>query len=1012
MKTRRSSEIPCDGGVKFHSKESVMCVRNFRLSLLIAVFSFGISSATQFAYAQAKKPANTPANDISKLKPPAGPLRGPAKNGPPIVMLTTRDPNALEQPLDYSAMVREIVRQSFLIAARDELSLPTRDQTLREQFPRSAQGKAARAPFEILGRIHPIAKGKVTVFTQDGDRYRVVWDRVFPAHRVNYIDHLVKQMEEFSRTEFPKVLKAEGYTGRRPPFRKSAPVSQNVAKLLTQWSFLPQYAAIRQLHTEIRKNGESPELLAALARGYVNLSSLTDRHWSPAHKAYKARALLYAQRLVVKQRSSANSYWVRGYVCGILGRHRWALNNFRTAEKLAKRVKGTKPPEWYAVMKADCVADVEAVQAAAETGEQQALARYLRLLSVEFTNSHNVRLKAAGLVLDASPDCFRAMDMVAANGSLGTKREASHTGVQYFAKNLYDRIAAVPDLSKPVRKLIATGKAADGDLFDEIDARAKLIRQLRAEGLTDRNEPSLSVLAQLIQDVGFLLACRLLEYEKNSLAVNADDSVATLAPLAEGHPFAEWLQCFSSDRAKVIESLKKMIRTVDSTEWVPSEYPMINQVYYKIDAKEFRKLSEAAFLHSDEVFRDKLRNVLKFTNKDAKMRSLQVLHRLSPNHPMTVACLIQHDWKWSAPRVAAWEKKYHNDPDVMSQLGTQYFQQKRFADCERVRKRYVEIGYDKAAYSDLANLYYFLKKYDKWKQTLEEYLTVPAIGLEHARVRMQIARHYMRLKDWQTALPYAAAAAQTGAAWAMLGASECYEGVGDMRSAEAYVRATSQRYRNQSARWYRWCRRTGEGDAKSAAVPARAYYRSLLKTATNRQMEEYAFFLLLENEPNNARPVLQTVYDKLRGPNHAVRLALIDVHNGDAKSAAEILKRGAETKTKLNLSPAYKKAYGQLIAEFRKCLALGKGGKLDFAAIDTLIQEAPIELATEFWSYVGRFLFYRGDRKNAEKYLQLAATSPHAYYFTAMLATMELRNQGIAIGPKRATVRPATPGKK
>lgn len=51
-------------------------------------------------------------------------------------------------------------------------------------------------------------------------------------------------------------------------------------------------------------------------------------------------------------------------------------------------------------------------------------------------------------------------------------------------------------------------------------------------------------------------------------------------------------------------------------------------------------------------------------------------------------------------------------------------------------------------------------------------------------MRVDIARHFMGRKEWDKARPYADAAAQTYAGWAMLCAAECYEGLEDWDKAE------------------------------------------------------------------------------------------------------------------------------------------------------------------------------------------------------------------------------------
>ena len=78
---------------------------------------------------------------------------------------------------------------------------------------------------------------------------------------------------------------------------------QDVEKRLESLSMVETFAAVRRLHEAIRADGESPARLAALARAYAQLGMLTEFLWSPAHRVFKARALLYAERL--KQRASA-----------------------------------------------------------------------------------------------------------------------------------------------------------------------------------------------------------------------------------------------------------------------------------------------------------------------------------------------------------------------------------------------------------------------------------------------------------------------------------------------------------------------------------------------------------------------------------------------------------------------------------------------------------------------------------------------------------------------------------
>ena len=84
---------------------------------------------------------------------------------------------------------------------------------------------------------------------------------------------------------------------------------------------------------------------------------------------------------------------------------------------------------------------------------------------------------------------------------------------------------------------------------------------------------------------------------------------------------------------------------------------------------------------------------------------------------------------------------------------------------------------------------------------------------------------------WAKAQPYAEAAAQTWAGWAMQCAVRCYEGMKDWERAELWVRRLSERYPDSSLRaWLNFCKRTGHGDHRGGAGPGRS--SSVRKPAT------------------------------------------------------------------------------------------------------------------------------------------------------------------------------------
>ena len=102
----------------------------------------------------------------------------------------------------------------------------------------------------------------------------------------------------------------------------------------------PQFAAVRALHAQIRSDGESPERLGALVRAYANLGSETEYQWTPSSKLFKARALLYAQRMLARDPRSPWPLWHRAYALALSGLHRDALADLDASRKLARPAAG------------------------------------------------------------------------------------------------------------------------------------------------------------------------------------------------------------------------------------------------------------------------------------------------------------------------------------------------------------------------------------------------------------------------------------------------------------------------------------------------------------------------------------------------------------------------------------------------------------------------------------------------------------------------------------------------
>ena len=233
---------------------------------------------------------------------------------------------------------RELVRQALLIAARDELGLPTRDELLDDVPPGQGRGR----PVEIATLFRP---GECHALVRRGEGAKT---EILQKHDLGtnpddgrLHDEAHRGGRSRCRGPVPRAVEAARPGGRsRTRSAADAPVPPDVETRLEQLGLVDHFAAVRALHEAIRADGESPARLAALARAYAQLGVLSEYQWSPAHRAFKARALLYAERLVARDPKSALAVRSRAFVRALVGRHDLALADLDEAKTLDEATKG------------------------------------------------------------------------------------------------------------------------------------------------------------------------------------------------------------------------------------------------------------------------------------------------------------------------------------------------------------------------------------------------------------------------------------------------------------------------------------------------------------------------------------------------------------------------------------------------------------------------------------------------------------------------------------------------
>jgi hypothetical protein len=705
----------------------------------------------QAAAANAEKGITFLLQELSSLQPrkPAGLSADSPRN---VVMLDAQELDAAGSQ-GPAILQQELVRQAFLLAAREELGLATRDRGLREAFPQAAA--PAYVPFDFLisvRRGHPL---RLAIFRQYGSEFEVLWDKELKLAPAERFDDLVAQCEALSRKEFVDVLQRAGLRKADRPNRQPAQSPTEIEAGPVDFNFIAQFASLRRLHAAVLATGESPELTAGLARTYAELGAESAFLWSPAHKSFEARGLLYAERLLRKSGAGPLSLWTRAYVRALVGRHQGALDDLAQAAKVAAGDASAIRPAWVDVIQAYCEFDQEKLNALDKNDRIRPLVRYLQMLGQEFTAGRDARLGAIGNALEVHSDSFRAMDLVAADSPTEFIQTARQQALKSFPTSLYHRLAEVPGLPEEAAKLCAAEREHDGkrDAANEMANRVKLVALLdRAAVEADRAEPSLAVLAALIRETSFVHARQMVDFQLYNVGPT-EDIFAALSPLLDGHPYQKYVEALTYDSEASVASLQLQAETIDTRELELTEAKML--LHFGATKQDFfrNKFYYLAFFRVDPVYRDLTMHALRtdpnsripWSNYDPKSQIRQQLaHKselqaISPHAPVNVLAEIlaaeyANDLQTLLELAPAWEKKFAADPTVLAALTDFYGRLGRDDDALRVAKRAVEVFPELSPYLRLARLYRKRGDLVRWKATLDEFLEQESVDDEHAQV--------------------------------------------------------------------------------------------------------------------------------------------------------------------------------------------------------------------------------------------------------------------------------------
>ncbi|MBO0699929.1 MAG: hypothetical protein J2P46_16140, partial [Zavarzinella sp.] len=331
----------------------------------------------------------------------------------------------------------------------------------------------------------------------------------------------------------------------------------------------------------------------------------------------------------------------------------------------------------------------------------------------------------------------------------------------------------------------------------------------------DPADPSWALLGRFAQEERVVQVAGRLRFLADDLNAPADEFFKSAAPLVAGHPLYPYLESHVIDPKRWPDEYRDRLRA-DRVPALSYRHLPVIVAQRRLGRDAATRATHVAQAHGDWLYYDSALALR--ASLDGQDRT-PLAHRLlwvSPHAPIARAALIRSDTAIPEAMLATWELEAQH-PEIFEALAGRAFRAGRWEDVNRYFRRALELSPDVTLYRLVAEGYKARGDMAGWVATLESFLRTDDPGLDHARVRVDLAYHFLAAKDYPRAHGYAEAAAESGAPFALRCAARCADAAGEWAKAEAHARRLSEQFPDALAAWLIWCHRTGKGDAAAAA---------------------------------------------------------------------------------------------------------------------------------------------------------------------------------------------------
>ena len=793
---------------------------------------------------------------------------------------TAQTPHAIHldcpiQPLgdSTSILLREVIRQSFLLAARDECALDAADTSAGDS---SRPGETVFS-FRILSPSDE-KKELLAALSEAGNDAVLARSSVTHHNTRAALMSAVELAERDSRETFPAVLASKGIVLAPPKWTDALPVPAPICSRMTKLDLVQQFQAARELHALIHQEGESPARLAALARVYANLFQLTRICLGPEPDVFAARALLYAQRVSLKAPKDKEALWSKVYVLTLVGLHADAGSAIVQADALAGDA-----PDFAAPVRAYLKFDPDGLTDTAVAPAVQPFAAYLDFLIVAPSRpeayvaekAERARLKNAFVqTLD---------DRLILTGSVGTvltlAERAEHDTDTMLAVGLKE----VPNASAELLAATKTLGASETPLL----ARRAIIDALLKDNAFADSPLTGQMLARIIRGITLQQSLRHAIAQSRMLARSIDEYVTSVLPVVQDDPFVCILEATRLIQLDGRAAAAKHLADVATLELRANTGVLDHLLWLTTDSALVSRAWKRSYSLSDGTAYD-VENELFINHREAtnsfQLAQAEWLGSISPGNPTGLAQRIHLDWPHLRDQLETIRPVALQHPTVALWTGGKLLDEERFEEAAVFYQMAIDRAEDVWSYTSKANAMLLAGHTAEYVELLTTCLeSFPDDPGTHER----LAYYYSLAGDPRTASIHAKAFARTG----LEGSHRCeeivFEQLGQWDDAEAIVRDFDV-FPNDDE-WLRWCIITGHGDRAAAFAEALPNAQAKVKKRDDRASRFALATLLLEGGDAAAAEEQYTLLWKRDGePSSALSSAMLAIerHDDAARDAA------------------------------------------------------------------------------------------------------------------------------